>query len=157
MRTLTLMEAVAHFGSLAQHVHHAEAEALEKAARVVEAEAKSEIGTYQPAAGPFAAWQELADSTKADRAAKGYTANDPLLRVGTLRDSIEHKIQMGGLEDGGVAHIGSDSDIALYQEMGTSRIPARSFLGGAAFRKEHEVRELLGGEVVASLNGSRFI
>lgn len=148
---MNLLQAAAIFGAMEIKVHHAEHEGLKRAAVIVETEAKAEIGTYQPEAGPFAAWAELQDSTKEDRVRKGFTENDPLLRTGNLRDSIEHTVGPGS-----VAHIGSDSMIAVYQEMGTVRIPARHFLGGAAFRKEHEVREVLGHGVVAVLSHQRI-
>ena len=45
----------------------AERKALEKAAKIVEAEAKRRIGHYQAQTGPFAPWAPLADSTLADK------------------------------------------------------------------------------------------
>lgn len=128
------------------------AHALEKAAVMVETEAKAEIGHYQGEAGQFAAWAELADSTKADRARHGYAEDEPLLREGTLRDSITHSVEVTG-PVAGEAVIGSNSEIAVYQELGTSRIPPRSFLGGALVRKADKVAELLGGHVEKALLG----
>src|SRR5690348_3170601 len=111
-------------GALAAHLlvaatamEHGEHAALEKAAVEVEKRAKDKIGEYQDAVGPFEKWRELADSTKADRVRKGFPENEPLLRTGEMRDSIEHKVADHE------AHIGSDNSIALYQELGTSRIP----------------------------------
>lgn len=121
---------------------------LTEAAKVVQKEAKAEIGTYQSASGPFAAWAELADSTKSDRVAKGFTENDPLLRTGEMRDSIEYTVA------GREAHIGSDNDKAVWQELGTDRIPPRSFLGGAAFRKGPEIAHAIGAETFAYLCGA---
>jgi phage gpG-like protein len=114
---------------------------------VVEKEAKAEIGHYQGAAGPFSAWPELADATKEDRLKSGFSENDPLLRTGELRDSIEHT---AGVDE---AVVGSNSDIAVYQELGTQHIPPRSFLGGAAVRKGEEVANILGRHVVKALAG----
>lgn len=51
------------------------------------------------------------------------------------------------------AYAGSDSDIAVYQELGTNRIPPRSFLGGAALRKEDEAVEVLGERMMMALVG----
>ena len=121
---------------------------LTTAAEVIEKEAKAEIGHYQSAAGPFAAWAELADSTKNDRVSKGFPENDPLLRTGEMRDSIEHTVR------GREAHVGSDNDKAVWQELGTGHIPPRSFLGGAAFRKAPEVAEKIGADTVAYLTGA---
>lgn len=121
--------------------------ALERAARVVEKEAKSLIGEYQPQAGPFAPWAELADATKDDRVRQGFEENEPLLRTGEMRDSIHHVVDYES------AVIGSDDEKAEWQELGTNRIPPRSFLGGAAVNKADVVANILGDEVVFSLTG----
>jgi phage gpG-like protein len=157
MADFTLFGLAAHFvelgAEMAVETHHA----LEHAAVLVETEAKAEIGVYQGAAGPFAAWQTLAPFTQADRVAKGFSANDPLLRTGELRDSIEHTV---GVNE---AEVGSNSDIALFQELGTrgggrgGPIPPRSFLGGAAFRKAPQIRDdcAIGAVQVLSGGGTR--
>lgn len=147
MADFTLTSFAAHLAAISVEVEHRTHEGLEHAAVLVETEAKDEIGHYQDQAGPFQAWQELADSTKEDRARSGFAENDPLLRTGEMRDSIEHKVI------GKTAYIGTDSQIAEYQELGTGRIPPRSFLGGAAFRKSHEVAEIIGGRFVSALVG----
>lgn len=71
-------------------------------------------------------WPPLAPSTVAEKERLGYTGQvsptDPLLRTGEMRDSI--KVEIAGLE----IAIGSTNKTALYQEMGTSRIPPRPFL-----------------------------
>ena len=126
-----------------------EHEALETACVEIEKRAKEKIGEYQNTAGPFAAWSPLAESTVEDRANKGFSADEPLLRTGELRDSIEHKVI------GHEGHIGSDSDIAVYQELGTDRIPARSFLGGAAFELAPKIGREIGVEYFAFLSGGR--
>jgi HK97 gp10 family phage protein len=147
MREFTLDGFVAHLAGLAVELEEKQHHALEKAARIVEKEAKAEIGHYQDQAGPFAAWRELADSTKADRVHKGFTENDPLLRTGDLRESIGHEV------DGNVAIVGSTSDVAVYQELGTSKIPPRSFLAGALVRKSEQVVNALGREYLAPIIG----
>jgi hypothetical protein len=50
----------------------------------------------------------------------------PWLRTGGLRDSIDHDV------DGAVAVVGSSSDVAVDQELGTPRVPPRSFLAATA-------------------------
>jgi phage gpG-like protein len=107
-------------------------EALETACKIIEKESKSLIGTYKEN------WPPLAESTKKDREAKGFAADEPLLRTGALRDSIKHSVS------GNKGIIGSDSKIAVYQELGTSRIPPRSFLMAAAKRKGKEAAEVAG-------------
>ena len=113
--------------------------ALQKAAKLVEKRAKEKIGEYQKQAGPFIAWPELAESTKADRARHGYPEDEPLLRSGEMRDSIGRATSIDGLE----VQIGSNSDIAVWQELGTQHIPPRSFLGGATAEKLHEIKEIM--------------
>lgn len=120
---------------------------LEASAKAIEETAKAEIGKYQSDVGPFPGWPELAESTQAERERLGYTPNDPLLRRGDLRDSIER--QVGNLE----AVIGSKSEIAAYQEFGTDRIPARPFIGPAAFRNKDKIAKAVGAAVVSGLFG----
>lgn len=124
---------------------------LNASARLVKRRAKQKIGDYQDQAGQFVPWAELADSTQADRVNKGYAHDEPLLRDGTLRDSIEHNA------DSKVAHVGSNSDIAVYQEMGTETIPPRSFLGGAAVECAPKIVELIGQNYRAYLMGEKVL
>lgn len=125
--------------------------ALKKAAQVVENEAKAEFGIYQGAIGPYDKWEELADTTKADRVAHGYSENDPLLRSGDLRDSISHEV------NGASAVIGSTDDVMVYQELGTETIPPRPVLGPALLRKEKQVLNLIGAHTAhGMLQGSAF-
>ena len=99
---MELLELAAKFGEIALQQHEMERNALEKAAVVVEKRAKEKIGEYQDQAGPFAGWADLADSTKADRIRQGYSEDEPGLRSGEMRDSIEHVVSgwrgAGGLE-----------------------------------------------------------
>ena len=121
---------------------------LRDAAEVIAEEARAEIGHYQDAAGPFAAWPELADSTKRERVELGFTENDPLLRTGALRESI-------GIAYGdGHAEVGSDSPVAVDMELGTKRAPPRSFLGGAAVRREKDAVDIIAGAVAEALAGT---
>ena len=149
MTDMTALEFGHFLAQLPGEVVHAQHHALEAAARIVEAEAKHEIGVYQSAAPPFAEWAELAESTKQERVALGFPEDEPLLRTGDLRDSITHHVNDTATE----ATVGSPSDIALYQELGTTSIPPRSFLGGALVRKADAVAEIIGQHVVSALEG----
>lgn len=122
---------------------------LKRAAQHVEKVAKSEFGEYQPARGSFPAWVELADATKADRVAKGFTENDPLLRTGDLRDSIGNRV--AGLD----AEIGSDDDVMVYQELGTEKMPPRPVLGPAAIRSEKAIQRILGEAALLGILGTK--
>lgn len=137
----------AHLTTMAVAVKKSEREILDRIGKQVKKRAKGKIGEYQDAVPPFAGWAELADSTKADRAKQGYPEDEPLLRSGDMRDSIGHKVQ------GNEVTIGSDSNIAVYQELGTEHIPPRSFLGGAMAEELPRLREILGEETVAALVG----
>lgn len=150
------------------------ARGLSKCAQLVERRAKEKIGSYQDQAGPFIAWPELADSTKRDRERRGYSENEPLLRTGDLRDSISSAVSIDSME----AQIGSNSDVAVYQELGTTHLPAassglhrllgveetpqqsippRSFLGGAMVDCLPEIKRILGMLVVSFLIGDAVI
>lgn len=125
--------------------------ALEIAAVEVEKTAKSEFGVYQPAAGQFGAWPQLAESTQDERERLGFSPNDPLLRTGELQASISHETR--GLE----AEIGSTSEIAPYHELGTSKMPARPVLGPALVRNLDKIKELAASAIVAGFIGNEVI
>ena len=145
----SLAHLAAHLGTLVVAEHEMEHRALERCAKMVEKHAREKVGEYQPETGPFAAWAGLADSTIADRERQGFAADEPLLRTGALRDSIEHTVQDSE------AQVGSNSDIAVYQELGTKNMPPRSFLGGALADKLDDVRKIVGQEAVAALIGEQ--
>src|ERR1700685_3240249 len=117
----------AHLLLLAAGEKQVEHGALENACVVIEKRAKEKFGEYRAEAGNFAAWAPLAESTVEDRIAQGYSPDEPLLRSGETRDSIEHTV----LPHEG--HVGSDSQILTWLELGTEKMPPRSTLGGAAF------------------------
>lgn len=104
----------------------------------IEETAKEEIGVYQPAYGPFDAWAPLAGSTKAERVRQGYSEDEPLLRSGELRDSIESDIV------GLAAIVGTKNAIGLWQEVGTCHIPPRPFIGPAYVRMIEPLMESIG-------------
>jgi len=120
---------------------------LEYAAVVIEKAAKKKIGEYQDTAGEFVAWAELSDYTKQDRERQGYTDNDPGLRSGDMRKSIEHVVE------GREAHVGSNDQNLVYFELGTDKQPPRSVLGGAAYEQAHKIVERLGEVFTLSLCG----
>lgn len=123
---------------------------LERCAVMVEQTAKREIGTYQDAVGPFSAWPSLAESTQDERARLGYTQDDPLLRTGDMRDTIEHETEQFR------AVIGSKDDIAAYQEFGTDRIPPRPFMGPAVIHNQKRILQVLGLAVARGVSGGQI-
>jgi phage gpG-like protein len=136
----SIAEFVAFTAGLEESMRTANRAILEAACQAVEAEAKRVIGTY--AYG----WEQLAPATQAERVRLGFPANEPLLRTGELRESIQHTII-----DDHHAEVGSDSDIAVYQELGTARIPPRSFLMQAAVHEEKLIRKIAKEIWVAAL------
>lgn len=148
MSDLTLGGAAALFAKMAATMAIADREAIEHAANVVLKEVKSEPGEYQKGAGPFADWGPLADATLKDKAAKGLPSPSPELRTGTLRDSYERTIVSNH-----EAQVGSNSDVAVAQELGTSKMPPRSIVGIAGARKEHEIHRDTGRIVHGFLVG----
>lgn len=140
--SMSISDFVDHLKGAKSRINQPNYSAMERACRVVEAEAKREIGTYQEG------WAELADSTKADRVRLGYSENDPGLRSGEMRDSIGHVV---GHNEGVV---GSDDDKLVWFELGTDKQPPRSVLALAAMHKSKEVAHILGAGVHAALAGS---
>jgi hypothetical protein len=141
---------IEHLGELAIAETLAARHALSNCAKVVEKRAKDKFGEYQQQAGPFIAWAELADFTKADREKQGYPENEPLLRTGAARDSIGHALSTESLE----AQIGSNSDILVYQELGTKNMPPRSTLGGAMVESLPKIQEILERSLIGVLIGN---
>ena len=99
----------------------------------VSEEAKGFIGTYQDG------WAPLAESTlngwngHPGKIELGYAPPDnPLLREGTMRESIEGAAEKSMFGASGV--VASKSLVALWQELGTVKIPPRPFLALAMSR-----------------------
>ncbi len=84
-------------------------ESLTVTAEFIKKEAKEKFGEYQ------SGWDELAQATQADRARQGYTDNDPLLRSGHLRDTVEMNVHQRS------ASIGSNDPVMVWQEKGTTK------------------------------------
>jgi len=64
-----------------------------------------------------------------------------------LRDSIQYVVH--GLEGA----VGSDLERAPYLELGTSRMPPRSFLVSSAIASEDKIHRMAGAAAVAALSG----
>jgi HK97 gp10 family phage protein len=122
----------------------AEKAALEAAAGVLETEAKSAIGTDRYG------WPPLAPST-VER--KGH--DDPLIDYSSaepgslIRDTIAHNV---GVRE---AFVGSDSDVAVFNELGTSKAPPRPYLGGAVDAKGQAAADAAAAEFTIALVGGK--
>jgi hypothetical protein len=110
---------------------------VERACQIIQKKAKAAIGKEHEL------WAPLADSTLADKASHGFPTPKPLLRTGEMRDSIEYTVH------GNEGCVGSNSDIAVYQELGTSKIPPRSFLVSSAISSEDKIHRMAGAAAVA--------
>jgi phage gpG-like protein len=128
----TLVGLAEVIAEISKELDHAKHHLLEEGSKILQQEAKRVLGTYDYG------WPQLALSTQAQRVAQGFTANEPLLRTGELRDSIEREVQHGA------AYVGSNNEKALWHELGTSKAPPRPFLAGAAAAKHAEIGELAG-------------
>jgi hypothetical protein len=92
---------------------------LDKVGELASTMAAAYIGNYQDN------WAPLAESTIRSKAAAGFKVPAPLLRTGEMQESIKHEVDPLLLE----VVVGSNDKRALWQELGTVRIPPRSFLG----------------------------
>lgn len=118
--------------------NEAEGEGVLKACRLVQKTAKSYIGHYDHPGN----WAQLAEATQADRVRQGFPANEPLLRTGDLRDSIQVDApHRNGAEVFG--YVFSNSPVARYQELGTVSIPPRPFLSTAAMEMTPQVHAIM--------------
>ena len=143
MKSFDLLGFVAHLGALERDMHTLGPMILEKAAAMVCAEARRVLGTHDYD------WPELKPETIADRVKQGFTPNDPGLRSGAMRDSIEYTIAHHGLE----AEIGSDDQHLVWFELGTAKQPPRSVLVAAAQHMGPKIEKMAARAVVAVMAG----
>ena len=153
------------FGAFASHLTIVAAaerialhEGLKKAAEMIEATAREEVGVYQDAVGTtqgdigvFPAWAQLAESTERQKERMGYPLDAPLLASGEMRDSFSHHVM--GLK----AVIGSTDPVAVYHETGTERMPPRPVFGPAAVRNEDKVLRIVAEAAMAGLIGGDWM
>lgn len=145
----SFLEAAVHCGELALAVHEAEHVSLERATKLLQKKVKEKYGEYQPQAGEFVAWAELAESTKQDRERQGYPEDEPLLRTGEVRDSVKRLVRDSE------GFVGSDNDIAVYEELGTSKMPPRSTFGSAGVENVEAILKIVGEDAVMALVGKQ--
>jgi HK97 gp10 family phage protein len=129
-----LQDYARHLGRVVARMPAAKERGLLKAGHVVAERAKSKLGTYQ------AGWPPLKPETIARKA----TGDSPLLETGAMRNTIaEHAspakatITVGGP--------------ALWQELGTSKMPPRPFMGPALRESAGEIEAAIGGEIAENL------
>ena len=141
---------------LSARIESAEHEGLKKAVDFLCEETKALIGHDQ------AEWKPLSEATIGGfhhplagyiegKVEQGYGANEPLLRKGGLRDSFRSVV------DGNTGTVGSDSMVAVWQEMGTPNafypIPPRPILGTAFVQKGKAAVEKIADALGHSIQG----
>jgi hypothetical protein len=141
MKTFSLLEFVSLLPQIERDLEATGPLIVEKACKIVQARAKKTIGTDQQS------WPPLAPSTIAEKIRLNYPVPKPLLRTGELRDSIEYQVH------GNEGCVGSDSPIAVFQELGTRRIPPRSFLVSSAIASEDRIHRMAAAVTMAALAG----
>ena len=132
----SILGFVAQLGTIEKNLHELGPAIVARACEMVCAEAKRVIGEGYPE------WPALKPETLARK-----MMNTPLLETGELRASIEWNAE------GNEGHVGSNNDKAVWHELGTSRIPPRSFLMGAAMRMEVKIHAMAARAVMAVLAG----
>jgi hypothetical protein len=102
-------------------------------------------GTYQPG------WAPLADSTLKDKADKGFPVPSPLKRTGEMAESYKKELELAEL----AVVVGSPEKKALWQEMGTSRIPPRPVVATAMSNSLPYAADVFGEIAVGLLTGKK--
>jgi HK97 gp10 family phage protein len=138
-KEFTLGQFIVHFSGNSNKITHNIHKIVIKGTKLVEKEAKNLIGKHHPE------WTDLSDVTKERRAQLGFPADEPELMTGALRDSIRSRVK--GLK----GHIGSNSQIAVYQEFGTDKMPPRPILSLALRRKRKTIRTMVGKDLIAAI------
>jgi hypothetical protein len=140
-------ELIEHAVGLAEVMEEVLHEGMEAITAKLLHDTREKFGEYQGGAGPFQPWPPLASATIADREARGFSPDEPLLRTGELRDSYYKQVE--GLEGG----VGSDLDKALGMEVGdpAKNVPARPTVGLAFAENEEKLFKLTGISLEAAL------
>jgi phage gpG-like protein len=105
--------------------------------------AKSFIGQEMPG------WDPLKSSTIAEKERGGYATPAPLKRTGELAESIKGEAE--STTNGVRGMVYSEDPTALWHEFGTSRLPARPFLGPALVLSETAIGVALGALAIRTL------
>lgn len=136
-KLFSVLEFAAHLRSIERDMHEVGPMIIEKACAMVCEEARRVLGTHDYD------WPEL----KPETIARKIRGDTPLLETGAMRDSITWTAK--GLE----GQVGSDSQIAVWQECGTSKIPPRPFLAGAAQHMEKKIHKMAARATIAVMTG----
>lgn len=133
----SLLGFVAHLHAMERDMHDVGPAIVARACEMVARAAKRAIGKRH----------ELWPPLKPETIARKLRGNTPLLETGELRESIEWTAS--GLE----GQVGSNLDKAVWHELGTSKIPPRSFLRSSAISMEERIHKMAERSVIAVLEG----
>lgn len=119
------------------------------AGKALQKEAKDKIGHLQDG------WKPLAESTKRDKEKQEYVFNadyNPLYRTGELRDSIHYVFNI----ESKTLFLGSDSEIMVYQELGTRYIPPRPVLSTTMYQAQPVINYVFGRMLQNFISGQKL-
>jgi hypothetical protein len=134
VKLLSLLEASAKFAEASHQMHVVGPLIVEEACRMVAKEAKRVLGTYDYG------WPKLKSATVSRKG-----KDTPGVNTGEMRDSIQWTAK--GLE----GQVGSNSQKAVWFELGTVRQPPRSFLVGAVRAKGRDIQKMAGQSVAGAM------
>jgi phage gpG-like protein len=130
----SLASFAAHIAVIKHDTEKVQHEIIRKACQMVFAEARRVLGTEG------CNWPALSPATEK-------TQPGMLLESGEMRDSIQWSAT------GNEGRVGSDLDKAVWHELGTLKIPPRSFLAGAAHAMAPAIHKMAARAVMAVLGG----
>ena len=137
------------FAQFAAHIRHIERTAPQVEHHAMDEASKHFLDAVHAIPGVYqAGWAELEEATQADRVRRGYSANDPLLRSGGLRDSYQRRVL-----DNRHAIVGSDDPRAPWFENGTRHMPPRPVIGAADAQHGKRIADGIGRHVHHHLIG----
>jgi hypothetical protein len=144
VQTLTILQFIEQLHEIRRDMEVIPVAIVAKAAGMIAKQAKAQLGHEHEM------WPPLAPSTLKDKEKHGWPSPSPLLRTGAMRDSIEWSARAthhGGAE----AVVGSNDPKALWHELGTSRIPPRSFLVSSAISCEPKIVKMAARMAIAMM------
>jgi len=119
----------------------------------IEQRAMEKLGTYQPG------WPQLESSTQAERISLGFAPNDPLLRSGLLKDTIQGVVEP--MNCGYRVVVGSDAPQARIQELGgvnsgrpgAKDLPPRPYLAPSVVEAEDAIQQSVALSIAREIEG----
>ena len=143
---MSCAEFAAKLGIAAEAAHAGLVAPTETLMKDVAVKAKAVLGTYTYG------WPSLADSTMAQRELLGYPKDEPGLRTGEMRSSVE--TMAVATANGAQGLVYSADVVALWFEKGTTRgQPPRSFLFKSLWLSTAEMDRIFGAFAVKILSG----